>query len=872
MVICIAPVFNLAVLADDVIEISSAEQFFAIEDNLGGNYKLTADITIKEGLSYREEGKLFTGTFDGDGHTITLDFVDTNGQRTGAFCSVDGCTIKNLKVDGRLVSTGNSTAALIGTVKNTGTVTIENVTTEVDIFANNSERSQGGIIGCLEDTPTVKLINCINNGDVMGECVGGLIGAVHGAATVEITGCTNNGNITNINKWHDYRGAGGFIGKVPSRDARVTIKNSTNNGDIEALYMTANAYVSHNNMNAGNYVVENCTNTGKVTSSGTVLTAELAVAKDAPTWGGGEIFFNSQTNILSGKPNFHSLPNTNGFKAYLNGVEATDKVTISVNDREITFAADFTGIGENDLARGVTFIWGDGTYSSYGTGAVAPKGGNNYIVTNGGCGFIDSNLYLENGFDEATELNDIKITLNGETAYWNKGYEGYRHCNLYGYDNTANAHIHVGIVGGDLIQGKNTLTLTCGDDVLTQYFTSTTNALGTSYAKVTSDASAHKTVAEIIFNKDPGFAIGTTFEGRVHDNHNTTSTFKVTDYNRFTGMYTIVGEGFVSTHTLLELKVTSEGQYKDYWVCATINAKNGAPKAGADVIAGSTIVPITNATSTFGEANLLIDSQKEDGTTGNKLQGNWPGSTVTVGLTAERALKLSYIVFFTDDDGSWGNRAPKHVKLYGSADNSSWTPLMEIQDAGIQNVSNTAFAVDVSASDAYQYYKLEILSNKGNGGYFQIEEILLLEGERIADNLAAGEPFNSADGTEYQSLAPEGNDDYKLYYQTRPGADGTTDYRIIAVVSKEYLEGEYTRINLTGTFTSSQDSKNFSADLTKAYALIEANAADGAKTVYATNDEYAIVGIVITGVQSGYALDVQSVDIGFSGNDGFIPV
>ena len=99
-------------------------------------------------------------------------------------------------------------------------------------------------------------------------------------------------------------------------------------------------------------------------------------------------------------------------------------------------------------------------------------------------------------------------------------------------------------------------------------------------------------------------------------------------------------------------------------------------------------------------------------------------------------------MFFTDDDGSWGDRAPKHIKLYGSADNSSWTPVLELYDATIMNQTETAFAVDVSADTAYQYYKLEVLNNKSNGGYFQIEEILLLEGDSVSENLAAGVEYN----------------------------------------------------------------------------------------------------------------------------------
>ena len=213
MLLCMAPTFSL--FAGEVIEIDTAEEFLAIEDNLGGSYKLTADITLTEGLSYKEEGKRFSGTFDGNGKTITLDFVDTAAARSGLFCSVEGTnvTIKNLTVVGKLQSNGNSTGVVIGTVNgDSSVITIENVTTNVSFKADNSTNGQGGIIGCVENSGTVNLINCTNKGDIIGEVAGGLIGSVVGDSKIYITGCTNEGDISSTNLYADYRGAGGFIG------------------------------------------------------------------------------------------------------------------------------------------------------------------------------------------------------------------------------------------------------------------------------------------------------------------------------------------------------------------------------------------------------------------------------------------------------------------------------------------------------------------------------------------------------------------------------------------------------------------------------------------------------------------------------------
>ena len=367
MLLCMAPAFSL--FAGEVIEIDTAEEFLAIEDNLGGSYKLTADITLTEGLSYKEEGKRFSGTFDGNGKTITLDFVDESWARSGLFCSVEGTnvTIKNLTVVGKLQSNGNSTGVVIGTVNgDSSVITIENVTTNVSFKADNSTNGQGGIIGCVENSGTVNLINCTNKGDIIGEVAGGLIGSVVGDSKIYITGCTNEGDISSTNLYADYRGAGGFIGKMQNGNTTLSIKNSTNKGDITAKFVVANAYVGHNNSN--NYTIEGCSNTGTITSGGLVLSAELAVARDQGIWGGAGFGYNFDEAKLSGSPDFHATPSMNNWKAYICGVEATDKVTVTdKGNRKVEITANCKGIADGYAS--VTIVWENGRYSTFGTNA-----------------------------------------------------------------------------------------------------------------------------------------------------------------------------------------------------------------------------------------------------------------------------------------------------------------------------------------------------------------------------------------------------------------------------------------------------------------------------------------------------------------------
>lgn len=364
-----ATLLPMGIFADaGVTEIDTAEDFANIANNLGGSYKLTADITITEPLSYKNEGALFTGTFDGNGKTITINFADADAARTGLFCSAGGCTIKNLTVTGTLTSTGNSCSGLIGTLKGADQVTIDNVTVDIDLPYANADNGHGGFIGCVEDdNAKVTITNSTNKGDVTGNKPGGFIGNVNNkGAVIVLEDCVNEGTVECTNQYSDYRGAGGFIGVVNNgENTNITIKNCTNKGTIIANYTAANAFVGHNN--AAVYDTTGSTNTGKVISGGVELDAATAVARPLGTWGWGGFNYNKVTYVLSGNPNFHALPNLTGFTAYVNG-KLSNKVTateVAGGNREVRIEAPI----DPSLVDGktmVTLIWADGSYSSFG--------------------------------------------------------------------------------------------------------------------------------------------------------------------------------------------------------------------------------------------------------------------------------------------------------------------------------------------------------------------------------------------------------------------------------------------------------------------------------------------------------------------------
>lgn len=106
--------------AGAVQDIGTAEAFAAMEP--GGNYQLTADITVT--APYANEFTDFSGTFDGNGHTVTLD-ITASTANVGLFSKLaGGAVVKNVITAGSISGKVNNVGGIAGTAD--GNVTIEN--------------------------------------------------------------------------------------------------------------------------------------------------------------------------------------------------------------------------------------------------------------------------------------------------------------------------------------------------------------------------------------------------------------------------------------------------------------------------------------------------------------------------------------------------------------------------------------------------------------------------------------------------------------------------------------------------------------------------------------------------------------------------
>lgn len=163
--------------------------------------KLTADINLGNGTTDGIIGKKYsyTGTFDGDGHTLTVNY--TSGGYTAPFRYIEGATIKNLKTAGIFTVTGNFTAGIVANVGGSKASTIENCQSSVSIISTNSSEFIGGIVATVGSEASVAIKDCIFSGSInnCSRC-GGIIGNIDLNNSATVTNCLVTANFVNSDK------------------------------------------------------------------------------------------------------------------------------------------------------------------------------------------------------------------------------------------------------------------------------------------------------------------------------------------------------------------------------------------------------------------------------------------------------------------------------------------------------------------------------------------------------------------------------------------------------------------------------------------------------------------------------------------------
>ena len=158
-----------------------------VDDDLNGfsgkTIKLADNISV---TTMAGSGKYpFKGTFDGDGHTLTFNYIAT-AFYSAPFQKTNGTTIRNLHTTGSIQAGDfQNCGGLVGSAE--GNLTIENCRVSAQISSTiNGEAGHGGFVGLLSSQ--------------YNQC--------------HITGCVFDGLICNPNTWNQTYGCGGFIGAM----------------------------------------------------------------------------------------------------------------------------------------------------------------------------------------------------------------------------------------------------------------------------------------------------------------------------------------------------------------------------------------------------------------------------------------------------------------------------------------------------------------------------------------------------------------------------------------------------------------------------------------------------------------------------------
>lgn len=249
--------------SNDFVKYSGASR----ADMLAANISLSADVAISDtGLTgfMRDNGEdKFTGTLNGNSHTITMsvgkDAKIVFHTHNGLFAKTSGAKISNLmlvsnfNIVGDNVSGGD--ACYIGSISayNSGALTIDSVTANVTASPSGAYTNfVGGLVGYVADaTSEVSFTNSAvtanltyNNSTTKVDCtcLGGVIGMV-GAVTstsapvIKFDNVTVDGNITDKHTGSNSR-VGGLIAEVGAKDNSASVvpnKVSITNVNINAL-------------------------------------------------------------------------------------------------------------------------------------------------------------------------------------------------------------------------------------------------------------------------------------------------------------------------------------------------------------------------------------------------------------------------------------------------------------------------------------------------------------------------------------------------------------------------------------------------------------------------------------------------------------
>ena len=267
---------------------------------------LTADIDLGYcrwpviGILSSNGQRAYTGTFNGQGHTVSGLYITSLGgrQKLGLFGVAQDAVIENLTVRGNIDLTGvrsydTTTGYIIGGVLGSGEgggVTIRSCVSQVDISVSfvNDQKAQnsavGGLVGRLSGSGSHEITNCRNEGRIYtafepgayylggsggngGQ--GGIVGFI--GASAQLKCCVNTGTVYAGRA----AGVGGIVGNAGDSGVTITLNQCANQGAVSndtggVLLRKGGTGGIIGLAPTGSVTVSSCYNTGAVAGSAIV--------------------------------------------------------------------------------------------------------------------------------------------------------------------------------------------------------------------------------------------------------------------------------------------------------------------------------------------------------------------------------------------------------------------------------------------------------------------------------------------------------------------------------------------------------------------------------------------------------------------------
>ncbi|MBO5005256.1 MAG: MucBP domain-containing protein [Clostridia bacterium] len=230
-------------------------------------YEIKDELTSRDGSGFRPigAGRVFKGTFNGNGYEIKNLYMKSDNSNSGFFANVYCGVVENLRLTG------------------------------ININTTGSEFNVGGIVGNMQDG---KIINCSISGSISVNSlvnvnivlIGGIVGGINGGEIIEcnsnisiktitdvnayIGGIVGNAYKSTINKCYNTGSitgrTGTYIGGLIGDGSELKIVNSYNAGDIK--YVTNNRATRYGGIASAlsRSDIINCYNLGAIQNLGTV--------------------------------------------------------------------------------------------------------------------------------------------------------------------------------------------------------------------------------------------------------------------------------------------------------------------------------------------------------------------------------------------------------------------------------------------------------------------------------------------------------------------------------------------------------------------------------------------------------------------------